>query len=49
MARQGAAGCDTGRLMNGQDFRDSFGLGNTDKGYHSIDAHGVSLASIKRR
>lgn len=30
-----------------QDFRESFGLGDTDKGYHSIDAHGVSLASIK--
>lgn len=30
-----------------QDFHDAFGLGNTDKAYHSIDAHGVSLASIK--
>ena len=30
-----------------QDFRSAFGLGDTDKGYHSIDAHGVSLASIK--
>ena len=30
-----------------QDFRFAFGLGDTDKGYHSIDAHGVSLASIK--
>lgn len=30
-----------------QDFHDAFGLGNTDTAYHSIDAHGVSLASIK--
>ncbi|MBL8958125.1 MAG: tail fiber domain-containing protein [Myxococcaceae bacterium] len=30
-----------------QDFKAAFGLGDTDKGYHSIDAHGVSLASIK--
>lgn len=30
-----------------QDFRATFGLGDTDRAYHSIDAHGVSLASIK--
>ena len=30
-----------------QDFKAAFGLGDTDKSYHSIDAHGVSLASIK--
>ncbi len=30
-----------------QDFHDAFGLGDTDTAYHSIDAHGVSLASIK--
>lgn len=30
-----------------QDFRAAFGLGATDTAYHSIDAHGVSLAAIK--
>ena len=30
-----------------QDFRATFGLGDTDRAYNSIDAHGVSLASIK--
>ena len=30
-----------------QDFRATFGLGDTDRSYHSLDAHGVSLASIK--
>lgn len=30
-----------------QDFRSAFALGDTDRSYHSIDAHGVSLASIK--
>lgn len=30
-----------------QDFKATFGLGDTDKAYHPIDAHGVSLASIK--
>jgi hypothetical protein len=30
-----------------QDFRAAFGLGNSDRAYHSVDAHGVSLASIK--
>ena len=30
-----------------QDFRATFGLGDTDRSYNSIDAHGVSLASIK--
>jgi hypothetical protein len=30
-----------------QDFKAAFGLGDTDKAYHSIDAHGVSLAAIK--
>ena len=30
-----------------QDFKAAFGLGDTDKAYHPIDAHGVSLAAIK--
>lgn len=30
-----------------QDFKATFGLGATDTAYHPIDAHGVSLASIK--
>jgi hypothetical protein len=30
-----------------QDFRKTFQLGDTDRAYNSIDAHGVSLASIK--
>lgn len=30
-----------------QDFRATFKLGDTDRAYNSIDAHGVSLASIK--
>ncbi len=30
-----------------QDFRAAFALGDSDRNYNSIDAHGVSLASIK--
>jgi hypothetical protein len=30
-----------------QDFHDAFGLGNTDRAYDPIDAHGVALAAIK--
>jgi hypothetical protein len=30
-----------------QDFRASFGLGNDDRSYHSVDAHGVALAAIQ--
>jgi hypothetical protein len=30
-----------------QDFRASFGLGNDERTYHSIDAHGVALAAIQ--
>ena len=30
-----------------QDFRDAFSLGFTEKSYDPIDAHGVTLASIK--
>ena len=30
-----------------QDFRASFGLGNDDRSFHSIDAHGVALAAIQ--
>jgi hypothetical protein len=30
-----------------QDFRASFGLGDDDRSYHSVDAHGVSLAAIQ--
>jgi hypothetical protein len=30
-----------------QDFHASFGLGNDDKTYHSVDAHGVALAAIQ--
>jgi hypothetical protein len=30
-----------------QDFRAAFQLGNTDKAYNSIDAHGVALAAIQ--
>jgi hypothetical protein len=30
-----------------QDFYSAFRLGDTDRGYYSVDAHGVSLAAIK--
>jgi hypothetical protein len=30
-----------------QDFYSSFGLGNDDRSYHSVDAHGVALAGIQ--
>jgi hypothetical protein len=30
-----------------QDFHAAFGLGNTDRAYDPIDAHGVELAAIK--
>jgi Chaperone of endosialidase len=30
-----------------QDFHAAFGLGNTDRAYHPIDAHGVALAAIQ--
>jgi len=30
-----------------QDFRASFGLGNDDRTYNSVDAHGVALAAIQ--
>jgi hypothetical protein len=30
-----------------QDFRAAFGLGDTDRAYHAIDAHGVALAAIQ--
>jgi endosialidase-like protein len=30
-----------------QDFYSEFGLGDTDRGYYSVDAHGVALAAIK--
>jgi hypothetical protein len=30
-----------------QDFRTSFGLGNDDKTFFSVDAHGVALAAIQ--
>ena len=30
-----------------QDFRASFGLGNDDRSYNSVDAHGVALAAIQ--
>jgi hypothetical protein len=30
-----------------QDFHAAFGLGDTDRAYSSIDAHGVALAAIK--
>ncbi len=30
-----------------QDFYSAFGLGNTDRAYNSIDAHGVALAAIR--
>jgi len=30
-----------------QDFRASFGLGDDDKTYNAIDAHGVALAAIQ--
>jgi hypothetical protein len=30
-----------------QDFKASFGLGDTDKAYNPIDAHGVELAAIQ--
>ena len=30
-----------------QDFRAAFGLGDTDRAYNSIDAHGVAMAAIK--
>lgn len=30
-----------------QDFKAAFGLGDTDRGYYSVDAHGVSIAAIQ--
>jgi hypothetical protein len=30
-----------------QDFKAAFGLGDTDRAYYPIDAHGVALASIQ--
>jgi len=30
-----------------QDFKAAFGLGDTDKAYYAIDAHGVTLAAIQ--
>jgi hypothetical protein len=30
-----------------QDFRASFGLGDDDRTYNSVDAHGVALAAIQ--
>jgi hypothetical protein len=30
-----------------QDFKASFGLGDTDRAYYPIDAHGVSFAAIQ--
>jgi ribosomal protein L9 len=30
-----------------QDFKVAFGLGDTGKAYHSVDAHGVALAAIQ--
>ena len=30
-----------------QDFRASFGLGEDDRSFHSVDAHGVALAAIQ--
>jgi hypothetical protein len=30
-----------------QDFRQAFGLGDTDRGYDSVDAHGVAFAAIQ--
>ena len=30
-----------------QDFYSAFGLGDTDRAYNSIDAHGVAMAAIK--
>jgi hypothetical protein len=30
-----------------QDFKAAFRLGDTDRAYHSIDAHGVTMAAIQ--
>jgi hypothetical protein len=30
-----------------QDFHSAFGLGNTDRAYDPVDAHGVTLAAIQ--
>jgi hypothetical protein len=30
-----------------QDFKAAFGLGDTDRGYYSVDAHGVTIAAIQ--
>jgi hypothetical protein len=30
-----------------QDFYAAFGLGDSDRSYHAVDAHGVTLAAIK--
>jgi hypothetical protein len=30
-----------------QDFRRQFGLGDDDRRYHAVDAHGVALAAIQ--
>jgi hypothetical protein len=33
--------------MMAQDFSSEFGLGNTDKAFNPIDAHGVEMAAIQ--
>jgi hypothetical protein len=30
-----------------QDFKAAFGLGDTDRAYHAVDAHGVTIAAIQ--
>jgi hypothetical protein len=30
-----------------QDFRSAFGLGDTDRAYDPVDAHGVAFAAIQ--
>ncbi|HEY6507710.1 MAG TPA: tail fiber domain-containing protein, partial [Vicinamibacterales bacterium] len=30
-----------------QDFQQAFGLGDSDRWYHTVDGHGVALASIQ--
>jgi hypothetical protein len=30
-----------------QDFKQTFGLGDTDRAYHAVDAHGVAFAAIQ--
>jgi len=44
---RGAVDVPPEAVHNAQDFKVAFGLGDTDKAYHPIDAHAVEMAAIK--